>query len=1045
MKPDIDSLDILNITRSKAKMFEYNVDFKDQIKLQIDRHPSRLFDISIGILGDLTYLINETPFEGDELDNLDNSTVQFSAQFFDSYLKARLNEEMNPYLLLVGAASYYLCDLPGSTRVLINQLKGYDIDLEARGIEDLLHWILEGEFSSFLYVKNTIFENNLIEIYEGYRKFYKTGAGINELLKATDRLRKESYEYGTARELLFADVICALTKKRLRNSVWFSLPEYSKLPLEVWRNSFEKDSFIQELWPAQHMIGKEGIFKGDSGLIQMPTSAGKTKATEIIVRSAFLSTRTSLAIIVAPFRALCNEISTDLKTKFYNEEISVNEMTDVFQMDFEIADIIRRKQILVVTPEKLLYILRNSPELSNEIGLIIYDEGHQFDNGSRGTTYELLLTSLKFLIPENAQSILISAIINNVDSLNEWLNGEKGAIILGNNLLPTYRTLALVRWYEDSNDLVFFSIDKKPKLDFHVPNVLMEYPLKLSGRELRERFFPDKSDAHSIALFLGVKLVGKGAVAIFSERKDSINLMCNLIIDAYKRGFSFPTPVEESDFNEIKRLHFLYEKNLGVNSTTLAAKIGILTHHGDIPRGIRISVEYAMRKGLAKYLICTSTLAQGVNLPIRYLILSKLNPSPRYGGLRVRDFHNLIGRVGRSGMHTEGSIIFADPEILKNYVHRGNDRKWKQINTLLNPDNSESISSSLLNVFKPLYADKGDGYIEIDVPYLVKMNYENTESVDDELQNIALENEKYSFDGLRRQVLQRLNVISSVESFLMANWENSFDEDENEIDELAKKTLAHFLTTEESDKKNDDIAQEIIKLFRVVAKNISDKIPENKRKKDFGTTLYGTNKVLGIEAWVFTYVLEINECGNEEDLLKTIWPLLEESIQNNYFNNFNKPEILQDMAINWMNSIPYVEIIGIEDIGEIMVGQRNLTMNHIVGICDNAFAYDATLVIASVIKVIESHEMDVDSETIERLKLLQKNLKYGLRYKKEIAIFELGFSDRIISNEIYSLLDENYINKNSLIAEIKSNRKKIEEKLTAYPSYFSNVLINVLE
>ena len=96
MKPDIDSLDILNITRSKAKMFEYNVDFKDQIKLQIDRHPSRLFDISIGILGDLTYLINETPFEGDELDNLDNSTVQFSAQFFDSYLKARLNEEMNP-------------------------------------------------------------------------------------------------------------------------------------------------------------------------------------------------------------------------------------------------------------------------------------------------------------------------------------------------------------------------------------------------------------------------------------------------------------------------------------------------------------------------------------------------------------------------------------------------------------------------------------------------------------------------------------------------------------------------------------------------------------------------------------------------------------------------------------------------------------------------------------------------------------------------------------------------------------------------------------
>lgn len=1045
MKPDIDSLDILNITRSKAKMFEYNVDLNDHIKLQIDNHPSRLFDISIGILGDLAFLINETPFEGDELDSLDNSTVQFSAQFFDSYLKARLNEEMNPYLLLVGAASYYLCDLPGSSLVLTNQLRRNEINLEARGIENLLQWILEGKFKIFSDVSSTIFEKNLTEIYEGYITFYKTGTDLSTLLKATYKLRRESYEYGTARELLFADVICALTKKRLKNSVWYSLPKYSNLSLERWSNTFEKESFIHELWPAQHMIGKKGIFNGESGVIQMPTSAGKTRATEIIIRSSFLSNRAYLAVIVAPFRALCNEISTDLQFKFRNEDINVNEITDVLQMDFEISNEVSRKQIIVVTPEKFLYMLRHSIDLSKHLDLIIYDEGHQFDNGTRGITYELLLTSLKILIPERAQSILISAIINNVDSLNEWLNGEEGAIILGNNLLPTYRTLALVRWNEDNNDLVFFSADKEPQLDFIVPNILSEYPLKLSGRERKERFFPNKNNAHSIALFLGIKLVSKGAVAIFSERKDSIDVMCKLISDAYKRGFTFPEPVEASDFNEIKRLHFLYEKNLGVNPTTLAAKIGILTHHGDIPRGIRISVEYAMRKGLAKYLICTSTLAQGVNLPIRYLILSKLNPNPRYGGLRVRDFHNLIGRVGRSGMHTEGSIIFADPEILKNFVPRGNDRKWKQINTLLNPDNSESISSSLLNVFKPLYADKGDGYIEIDIPYLVKINYENTESVDDVLQNIALENEKYSLGGLRRQVLQRLNVISSVESFLMANWEDSFDEDENEIDELAKKTLAHFLTTEESDKKNDDIAQEIIKLFRVVAKNISDKIPENKRKKDFGTTLYGTNKVLGIEDWVFTYVLEINECGNEEELLKTIWPLLEENIQNNYFNNFNKPEILQDMAINWMNSIPYVEIIGIEDIGEIMVGQRNLTMNHIVGICDNAFAYDATLVIASVIKVIESHEMDVDSETIERLKLLQKNLKYGLRYKKEISIFELGFSDRIISNEIYSLLDENYINKNSLIAEIKSNREKIEEKLTAYPSYFSNVLINVLE
>lgn len=68
-----------------------------------------------------------------------------------------------------------------------------------------------------------------------------------------------------------------------------------------------------------------------------------------------------------------------------------------------------------------------------------------------------------------------------------------------------------------------------------------------------------------------------------------------------------------------------------------------------------------MQHGLCKFVICTSTLAQGVNLPIRYLIITSLYQGAEK--IKVRDFHNLIGRVGRSGMHTEGSIIFADPAI----------------------------------------------------------------------------------------------------------------------------------------------------------------------------------------------------------------------------------------------------------------------------------------------------------------------------------------------------------------------------------------------
>ena len=66
-----------------------------------------------------------------------------------------------------------------------------------------------------------------------------------------------------------------------------------------------------------------------------------------------------------------------------------------------------------------------------------------------------------------------------------------------------------------------------------------------------------------------------------------------------------------------------------------------------------------MKLGLAKFVICTSTLAQGVNFPLKYLIVT----STRQGGeqILVRDFHNLMGRAGRAGMHTEGSVISRRP------------------------------------------------------------------------------------------------------------------------------------------------------------------------------------------------------------------------------------------------------------------------------------------------------------------------------------------------------------------------------------------------
>ncbi|MCK7577804.1 MAG: hypothetical protein MZV65_19765 [Chromatiales bacterium] len=105
------------------------------------------------------------------------------------------------------------------------------------------------------------------------------------------------------------------------------------------------------------------------------------------------------------------------------------------------------QQIPVVTPEKLLYVLRHAPELATHAGLLVFDEGHQFDSGTRGITYEPLLTSLRSMIPEGAQKVLISAVISNAEAVGEWLNGEPN-VVEGTTLIPTFRSVGFASWLD---------------------------------------------------------------------------------------------------------------------------------------------------------------------------------------------------------------------------------------------------------------------------------------------------------------------------------------------------------------------------------------------------------------------------------------------------------------------------------------------------------------------------------------------------------------------------------------------------------------------
>ena len=1040
MRPDRKSNRLLGVTRSKAKMIEYHVPEEYQ-EIDLSLHPNKLFTISIGLLGDLAAAINREEPDPDSLSEL-RTNLQFSARFFDSYLQSKLNETLDPYLVLLGSASYYLCDLPGSASVLAKRINGDCPDLDGDSLEDLLLWLLQADLETYFDGAEGPFGGFIDGISKWVLQFFEDGNGEENLLDLATKLRDAVYEFGTPRQLLFGDVIAAVLRKKLENSAWKALPSYSGLPRDKWLHALQKDSFIKELWPAQHLLGQADVLKGESAIVQMPTSAGKTKATELILRSAFLAERVSLAIIIAPFRALCHEIKNSLVEAFHNEPTKVDELSDALQTDFEIAELLGHQQILVVTPEKLLYVLRHAPELAAHIGLLVFDEGHQFDSGTRGITYELLLTSLRSMIPEATQKVLISAVISNAEAVGEWLNGEPN-VVEGTTLIPTFRSVGFASWLDQLGRIEYVDSRDAEQGEFFVPRVIERFNLGRKKRERTDRFFPEKTDGQAIALYLGLKLVPNGSIAVFCGRKSTAASVCEKAVDIIERGAPLALPSDFSDAQEVERLRHLHVENLGADApASQSAAHGIFSHHGNTPHGIRLAVEHAMRDDLVRFVVCTSTLAQGVNLPIRYLIVTSV-----YQGMeriKVRDFHNLIGRAGRAGRHTEGSILFADPVIFDKRKARNDKWRWDQVKELLEPRNSEPCISNLLSIFDPIKSDDEKYTITMEALDFAKAYIDDPDEIAKLAAGIAARHgdKNFSRDGVERQIAWRISLICAVESFLLSHWDESDDGlSEADVTRLAEGTLAFFLA---DDQKKEHIRE----LFQLLAGNISANITDPARPKIYGRTLYGIQDAQAIEGWVQTNADSLLSIVDETDALDLAWPLLTRHINSGVFTKFDKPEVLKEIANGWISGKPFSDLLKIirKRKAKMIWGtrRREFKIDHVVDVCEGTLAYDGALVVGAVCEFIETLDQDGTGDLINRLQLFQKRLKYGLPTETTIALYELGFSDRVIAQDLAAALNLAATQKKDLVKALKKDRDGARAVMEKYPSYFQESMNKIL-
>jgi hypothetical protein len=1020
MKPDAAALNVLRTTRARAKMYEFAVPPALHNNLPIN--PDTLFSLAIGLVGDAAAQINAAR-EGRETE-LD--AIQFAARFFDAFLDARLDDRVKQEFTLLGSAAYYLADMPGNARVLVSRMDAPNLD-GADGLDRLTFQLLLSDYQTTDddYAAN-VSHAGLRDELEAY---LRAESGPEGIIQAADYLRSDAYDGGDSRSILYADLVGAIVRKKIGTASRTVLPETSGIDLDAWRPALANSSFMQEFWPAQMRIAEAGILRGRSAVVQMPTSAGKTRATELIIRSAFLSERTALAVIVSPFRALCHDIRGDLVKAFAGENVGVNEATDAFQFDLSFEEFMGHKTILIVTPEKLLYLLRRTPELAEQIGLIIYDEGHQFDNPKRGATYELLLTSLKLLLSRDTQTVLISAVIANAHEVAHWLVGHLDAVVRGDDLAPTIRSYAFATWATQLGQLRYVPKDDPNGFDFFVPRVIQSRTLTKRPRERTERVFPTKNDGPSIGLYLGLKLVQNGSIAVFCGRKDTAANLCATAVEIFARDYPPPTPLAVSDAQEVQKISHLFAEHTGEEAgAAQSSAIGIFPHHANVPQGLRLCVEHAMKEGLARFVICTSTLAQGVNLPIKYLIVTGV-----YQGrdrILVRDFHNLMGRAGRAGMHTEGSVIFAQNEIYDGKSARSTSWRWRTACDLLNPQNSEPSASSLSLLFEPhRFGLRGQRSASLNIRAAHTLVFDDRAQVDAILDSFMQANPA---DGDRSQferyLRTRVGIIQAIAAFLVAHLNFQSASFADDADVLCSNTLAYHLATDEQ-------RTALQSLFRNIAAYIAEQAPTDELRTSIRRSALSPMSVRALSEWVANNILAIRQAAQAGNLFAALAGQVMTHTRSDDLLSLSDPDAVVPLAEQWMEGATFVALHASLAAQGIQIGTRHPKVEAIVGLCESGFGFDGAMLFGTISDLVEGQ----DPELANEIAVVSKRLKYGLPGRGSIAFYEAGFADRIVAMrlaELFPLVTDRL----TAIAAVRAQEPAARELLSAYPSFFGTVL-----
>ena len=382
---------------------------------------------------------------------------------------------------------------------------------------------------------------------------------------------------------------------------------------------------------------------GKGVLVAAPTGAGKTVVGEFAAFSAL--SQGKKCFYTTPIKALSNQKYFEFVERFGEDRVGL--LTGDTNINAE-------AEVLVMTTEVLRNMLyANSSTLSN-LGSVVMDEVHYLADKFRGAVWEEVLIHLM----ESVQVISLSATVSNAEEFGEWLGEVRGSTEV---IVSEVRPIPLYQHVLIGNRLIdLFS--EPGKVNPETLGLEREALRRVRGpRGRRDRFGDSESRLTRADIIdkLQRENLLPAITFIFSRAG------CDGAVKQCLHAGIKLTSAEER--LEIVNTAARYTQNLaeedldvlGYREWLLALERGIAAHHAGLLPSFKGAVEDLFKRGLVKAVFATETLALGINMPARTVVLEKLTKwnGEAHVSITPGEYTQLTGRAGRRGIDIEGNAV----------------------------------------------------------------------------------------------------------------------------------------------------------------------------------------------------------------------------------------------------------------------------------------------------------------------------------------------------------------------------------------------------